>query len=198
MTITGLPGDLENVKVNIYNKGHGQKNTIATDATPGSDGKVSLDDGASVASDVTYTVQISSSNYADLSTTVKVDSETPEPEPGEQKTAPGEASVGSYGYNAKVIVTYDPTTGKIVSVQDNGTAAAGNNATFWNMLTGNTYSGKKFWEQFEGLTAEGVRALKINPTGMIQNSGTDNVDAVSGATYSSKAVQEAVLDALSD
>ena len=198
VTITGLPGDLENVKVNIYNKGHGQKNTIATDATPGSDGKVSLDDGASVASDVTYTVQISSSNYADLSTTVKVDSETPEPEPGEQKTATGEASVGSYGYNAKVIVTYDPTTGKIVSVQDNGTAAAGNNATFWNMLTGNTYSGKKFWEQFEGLTAEGVRALKINPTGMIQNSGTDNVDAVSGATYSSKAVQEAVLDALSD
>ena len=198
VTITGLPGDLEDVKVNIYeNKGHGQKTMLATNKLPDLEGKVSLDDGASVASDVTYTVQISSSNYADLSTTVKVDSETPEPEPGDQKTATGEASVGSYGYNAKVIVTYDPTTGKIVSVEDNGTAA-GSNAMFWNMLTGNTYSGKNFWEQFEGLTAEGVRALKINPTGMSQNTGEDNVDAVSGATYSSKAVQEAVLDALPD
>lgn len=58
-----------------------------------------------------------------------------------------------------------------------------------------TYDTKNFWQQFEGLNKSGVEALKINPTGGTYNTGTDNVDAVSGATYSSKAVQNAVLNA---
>ena len=175
VTITGLPEGLKDVKVNIYeNKGHGQKTELATNKQPDPEGKVSLNDGASVASDVTYTVQISSSNYADLSTTVKVDSETPEPEPGGQ-TAIGEASVGSYGYNAKVIVTYDPTTGKIVSVQDNGTEPGTHN--------------QRFWDKAKAMFAELIGKTKNE---------VDTVDAVSSATYSSNAIKEAVKNALED
>ena len=176
VTITGLPEALKDVKVNIYeNKGHGQKTMLATNKLPDPEGKVSLDDGASVASDVTYTVQISSSNYADLSTTVKVDSETPEPEPGEEQLT-GEATVQTFGYQAKVIVTYDPNTGRIVSVQDNGTEpGTTTNQSFWDMA-------KAMFAKLMGKTKNEV----------------DTVDAVSGATYSSNAIKEAVLDALSD
>ena len=174
---------MKDVKVNIYeNKGHGgQKNRIATDATPGSDGKVSLDDGASVASDVTYTVQISSSNYADLSTTVKVDSETPEPEPGEEQTAIGEATVETTEagfvngtYQAKVSVTYNTETGVITRVEDNGTEPGGN---------------QSFWDMAKAMFATLIGKTKNN---------VDDVDAVTGATVSSNAIKEAVKNALSD
>lgn len=194
VTISGIPGDLEDVVVNIYqNKGHGQKTMLATDATP-VDGVVTLDAGAAVDETVTYTVQITSSNYADLQTTVTA-AEAVEPGEGEQ-TRTGEATVQTYGYTAKVNVVYDPTTGKIVSVSDNGTDA-GTNSTFWKFLSSvNTHEGNAFWAQFEGLDRAGVEALKINPTGSTPNTGEDNVDAVSGATYSSAAVKQAVLNAL--
>ena len=175
VTITGLPGDLENVKVNVYkNEGHGKKTVLVTDKLPDSEGKVSLDDGASVTPGVEYTVQISSSNYADLSTTVKVDSETPEPEPGEEQLT-GEATVQTFGYQAKVIVTYDPTTGKIVSVEDNGTEPGTHNQSFWDKA-------KAMFAELIGKTKNEV----------------DTVDAVSSATYSSNAIKEAVKNALPD
>lgn len=194
VTISGIPGDLEDVVVNIYqNKGHGQKTMLATDATP-VDGVVTLDAGAAVDETVTYTVQITSSNYADLQTTVTA-AEAVEPGEGEQ-TRTGEATVQTYGYTAKVTVVYDPVTGKIVSVSDNDTDAGGN-SMFWNYLSSvNTHEGNAFWAQFEGLDRAGVEALQINPTGSTQNTGEDNVDAVSGATYSSAAVKQAVLNAL--
>ena len=146
---------------------------IATDATPDSDGKVSLDAEATVTEDVTYTVQISSSNYADLSTTVKVDSETPEPEPGEQ-TATGEATVQAFGYQAKVSVTYNTETGVITRVEDNGTEPGGN---------------QSFWDKAKAMFGKLIGKTKNE---------VDTVDAVSSATYSSNAIKEAVLDALSD
>ena len=194
VTITGIPEDLTDVKVNIYqNKGHGQKTMIATGARPVG-GVVTLDETAQVDETVTYTVQITSSNYADLQTTVTA-AEAVEPGEGEQ-TRTGEATVQTYGYTAKVTVVYDPVTGKIVSVSDNDTDAGGN-SMFWNYLSSvNTHEGNAFWAQFEGLDRAGVEALQINPTGSTQNTGEDNVDAVSGATYSSAAVKQAVLNAL--
>ena len=127
-----------------------------------------------MASDVTYTVQISSSNYADLSTTVKVDSETPEPEPGEEQTETGEATVQPFGYQAKVSVTYNTETGVITRVEDNGTEP-GDNQSFWDKA-------KAMFAKLIGKTKNEV----------------DTVDAVSTATLSSNAIKEAVKNALPD
>ena len=182
VTITGLPDELEDVVVNIYqNKGHGQKNMIATGATP-VDGVVTLDETAQVDDTVTYTVQITSSNYADLQTSVAVPSETPEPGPGEETAeATGSATVGSFGYEAKVKVTYNTADGTIVSVEDDGTEPGGNSG-FWN-------SALAMFDKFVGLDREGVEALKTDPSG-------EKTDAISGATVSSNAIKEAVKNAL--
>lgn len=182
VTITGLPDELENVIVNIYqNKGHGQKTMIATDAEPVG-GVVTLDETAQVDDTVTYTVQITSSNYADLRTTVAVAGETPEPGPGEGTvTANGEAQV-SFGYTAKVSVTYNTADGTIISVTDNGTVATGANSGFWQKATA-------MFDKFVGLDREGVEALKTDPSG-------EKTDAISGATVSSNAIKEAVKNAL--
>ena len=182
VTITGLPDELEDVVVNIYqNKGHGQKNMIATGATP-VDGVVTLDETAQVDDTVTYTVQITSSNYADLQTSVAVPSETPEPGPGEETAeATGSATVGSFGYEAKVKVTYNTADGTIISVTDNGTEP-GSNSGFWSSATA-------MFQKFTGLDRTGVEALKTDPSG-------EKTDAISGATVSSNAIKEAVKNAL--
>lgn len=170
VTITGLPDELEDVAINIYqNKGHGQKTMIATGATP-VDGVVTLDDGAQVDETVTYTVQITSSNYADLQTTVTA-AEPVEPGEGEQELN-GEATVQTFGYTAKVTVVYDPATGKITAVRDNGTEA-GSNSSYWQDATG----------IFASLAGKGADEI-------------DGVDAVTGATLSSNAIKEAVKNAL--
>lgn len=172
VTITGIPDELEDVAINIYqNKGHGQKTMIATGATP-VDGVVTLDEGAQVDETVTYTVQITSSNYADLQTTVTA-AEPVEPGEGEQELN-GEATVQTYGYTAKVTVVYDPATGKITAVRDNGTEATGYNSSYWQKATG----------IFAGLAGKGADEI-------------DGVDAVTGATLSSNAIKEAVKNALS-
>lgn len=182
VTITGLPDELEDVVVNIYqNKGHGQKNMIATGAKP-VDGVVTLDETAQVDDTVTYTVQITSSNYADLQTSVAVPSETPEPGPGEETAeATGSATVGSFGYEAKVKVTYNTADGTIISVTDNGTEP-GSNSGFWSSATA-------MFQKFTGLDRTGVEALKTDPSG-------EKTDAISGATVSSNAIKEAVKNAL--
>ena len=180
VTITGLPDELDDVVVNIYqNKGHGQKTMIATGARPVG-GVVTLDEGAQVDNTVTYTVQITSSNYADLQTTVAVAGETPTPGPGEE-TATGTGSAPVTGgqtageYNAEVSVVYNTADGKIVSVSDNGTVPGGNQY-WWNMVA--SYFGES--SPFIGLTKDQV----------------DDVDGISGATLSSNAIKEAVKDAL--
>lgn len=170
VTITGLPDELEDVVVNIYQSaGHGRKTMIATGKTP-VDGVVTLDEGAQVDETVTYTVQISSSNYADLQTTVTA-AEPVEPDEGEQELN-GEATVQTFGYTAKVTVVYDPATGKITAVRDNGTEA-GSNSSFWQNATG----------IFASLAGKGADEI-------------DDVDAVTGATLSSNAIKEAVKNAL--
>lgn len=68
VTITDIPADLKDVKVNVYkNEGHGKKTMIVTNQAP-ENGVVPVDEGATLAPAQEYTVQVSSSNYADLST----------------------------------------------------------------------------------------------------------------------------------
>lgn len=92
--------------------------------------------------------------------------------PVTNKTADGEAYV-SFGYTAKVIVTFD-SDGKVVSVVDNGTAPD-SNSYFWNIALGH-------FDRFVGVTKDTV----------------DSVDATSGATVSMNAVKKAVKNALSN
>ena len=111
---------------------------------------------------------------------------------GNATSKTGSAFVTGCGYYAQVLVTYDPTTGKITSVQDNQTnPLTSTNSEYWNKLNGITGNGKNFWKQFEGLDKSGMEKLEISTT-----TGESKLDAVSGATYSSKAVKDAVLSAL--
>lgn len=102
-------------------------------------------------------------------------------EPAETTEATGSATVGSFGYEAKVKVTYNTADGTIVSVEDDGTEPGGNSG-FWN-------SALAMFDKFVGLDREGVEALKTDPSG-------EKTDAISGATVSSNAIKEAVLEAL--
>lgn len=102
-------------------------------------------------------------------------------EPAETTEATGSAAVGSFGYEAKVKVTYNTADGTIVSVEDDGTEPGGNSG-FWN-------SALAMFDKFVGLDREGVEALKTDPSG-------EKTDAISGATVSSNAIKEAVLEAL--
>ena len=111
------------------------------------------------------------------------------------RTETGSATVGAYGYDAQVTVTFG-ADGKVISVDGSNTVPGGN-SVYWNLLAGTTNAKNNFWTQFNGLDKAGIEALKVNPTGMIPNTGDDNADAVSGATYSSKAVKDAILNALS-
>ncbi len=101
--------------------------------------------------------------------------EGPTPEP-ETKTLSGEADVEGYNYTAKVNVTYNTKTGEIVSVEDDGTEATGMNYTFWT-------DALKMLPKFTGKKKADLDGLKA--------------DTISGATISSKAIIEAVKNALS-
>lgn len=113
------------------------------------------------------------------------------------KTVTGSALVTGYKYNAQVTVTFD-SKGKVVSVVDNNTQPSKNSISYWNSLSGLTSAKNNFWEQFNGLDKAGVSALRIDPTEDDKHEGESNFDAVSAATYSSKAVQNAVLDAFNN
>lgn len=113
------------------------------------------------------------------------------------KTVTGSAPVTGYKYNAQVTVTFD-SKGKVVSVVDNNTQPSKNSISYWNSLSEPTSAKNNFWEQFNGLDKSGVSALRIDPTDDDEHEGESNLDAVSGATYSSKAVQNAVLDAFNN
>ena len=89
------------------------------------------------------------------------------------ETAEGSKTVGSFGYDAKVTVTYNKKTGEIVSVTDNGTEAGGNDS-FWQKAAA-------MFEKFKGKTAKDI----------------DGIDAVASATVSSEAIKGAVKEALS-
>ena len=91
----------------------------------------------------------------------------------ETGTAEGSKTVGSFGYDAKVTVTYNKKTGEIVSVTDNGTEAGGSDS-FWKKAAA-------MFEKFKGKTAKDI----------------DGIDAVASATVSSEAIKGAVKEALS-
>lgn len=88
-------------------------------------------------------------------------------------TGEGSAKVGSFGYDAKVTVTYNKKTKEIVSVTDNGTEAGGNDS-FWQKAAA-------MFEKFKGKTAKDI----------------DSIDAIASATVSSDAIKGAVKEALS-
>lgn len=88
-------------------------------------------------------------------------------------TGEGSAKVGSFGYDAKVTVTYNKKTKEIVSVTNNGTEAGGNDS-FWQKAAA-------MFEKFKGKTAKDI----------------DSIDAIASATVSSEAIKGAVKEALS-
>ncbi len=94
-------------------------------------------------------------------------------------------SVG-YGYDVTATVTAE--NGKIANISWSNTDS-GTNSNWTNIFE----NGKEtFFNKFIGLTKENaistIDSLKINPSG-------DKVDAVSGATYTSKAVRDAIKNA---
>ncbi|MGM9613679.1 MAG: FMN-binding protein, partial [Butyricicoccus sp.] len=226
VTLTGVPSELKDVTVSIFYK-DGRTNVYAAQDTALVNGSVAL--SAAVDSSKTYTVLLTSSNYADMSTTISADMTEEQREtlaeliekgtalveadsslttlkahveeakellenpdatsaqadeliaelneliaaanPG-SKTVNGEAQVQGFGYTAKVSVSYDTASGKILSVADNGTEP-GSNATFWQNAT----------------------ALFAKLTGKTK-SEVAGVDGISGATLSSNAIKEAVQSVL--
>ena len=118
----------------------------------------------------TYEIEVAANGYLKNLTFKMTAGEAPKPE---GMVAEGSAKVETFGYEAKVKVTYDAETGKIVKVEDNGTEP-GSNATFWQNAVNGILS------RFIGKTRAEV--------------GT--VDTVSSATLSSNAIKKAVQNAL--
>lgn len=145
--------------------------SASNEANGGSDGYISLKFPETLFSgDGTYVFQISADGYKDLEYSLSIGGSV-DPSP---KTASGSAVVETYGYDAKVLVTFD-ADGKIISIVDNGTEPGNVNQSFWNTALA-------MFDKLDGKTKDGV----------------DAVDAVSGATYSSNAIKQAVKNALSD
>lgn len=226
VTLSGVPAELKDITVSVYYK-EGRQTVYAAQNAALENGSVALSEAADPSK--TYTVLLSSSNYADLSATisavmtdeqkaklneliaagtalVEADSSLTtlkahidearallenadatsaqaeeliaelteliaEANPG-SKTANGEAAVQTFGYTAKVSVSYDTATGKILSVSDNGTEP-GTNSTFWQNAT--------------ALFAKLIGKTRAEVAG---------VDGISGATLSSNAIKEAVQSVL--
>lgn len=115
----------------------------------------------------------------------KMDAENVSTEPT-AKTSDGTATVDTFNYTAKVIVTYDPSTGKIIEVKDNQTDTQNStNAGFWNSATA-------MFAKFLNKTKDEVSAMNTT------DRNGEKFDGVSGATYSSDAIRRAVVDALSN
>lgn len=119
--------------------------------------------------DGTYEIEVTVDGYKPLTYTYTKGEATPDEETEE---GTGEATVQGYGYDAKVKVTYNTQTGATVSVVDNGTEPGGRNSTFWTDAC----------EMFEKLVGK-------------TKTDVDDVNGISGATYSSNAIKEAVKDA---
>ena len=129
--------------------------------------------GNAVAGTYKLTAKDKSGKYADLTASfVLTESEVPKPE---GTVVEGSATVETFGYEAKVKVTYDSESGKIIKVEDNGTDPGNSmNESFWkNAING-------ILSRFIGRTRDEV----------------GSVDKVSGATLSSNAIKKAVQNAL--
>lgn len=93
----------------------------------------------------------------------------------------GEAEVQKYRYTVKLKVVLD-SDNKVVSVEDNGTNTRGNNR-WWKRATAGLFS------KFVGKTLSQVEAMNVEKRG---------ADVVSGATYTSKALKQAVINAFNN
>ena len=122
----------------------------------------------------TYELVVTATGYDNALTFTMVAGEAPKPEGVEVE---GSAAVDVYGYQAKVKVTYDAESGEIKVVEDNGTEPG--DTTSKNCWT-------KAWNRlaslFVGKTKDTV--------------DTVDVDIVSGATYSARALKKAVKNAI--
>lgn len=118
----------------------------------------------------TYEIEVAANGYLKNLTFKMTAGEAPKPE---GMVAEGSAMVETFGYEAKVKVTYDAETGKIVKVEDNGTKP-GSNAPFWQNAV------------------NGILSRFIDKT----RAEIGTVDTVSGATLSSNAIKKAVQNAL--
>lgn len=128
-----------------------------------------------------------------------VDENVEAPEQPSQPTTTeltGSYHLSKYDYDVLVKVVYDTTNNVIISVSDNGTnpTTSGNdgddNSEYWDKITSD------FYAKFAGKNKNQVAEMKME-TGKNADKA-DKIDAVSGATYSSNAVKEAVLNALAD
>ena len=120
----------------------------------------------------TYEIEVAANGYLKNLTFKMTAGEAPKPE---GMVAEGSAVVEGYGYEAKVKVTYDAETGKIVKVEDNRTEPGNSsNAIFWQNAV------------------NGILSRFIDKT----RADVGTVDTVSGATLSSNAIKKAVLNAL--
>ena len=88
-------------------------------------------------------------------------------------TITGKAQVDQWGYKAQILVTYNTDTGEIISVKDNNTNS-GVHKPYWN-------TAKAMFKSFVG--KHGTK------------DEIENVDNISGATYSSRAIKDAMRDA---
>ncbi|EJZ44290.1 hypothetical protein HMPREF9630_02150 [Peptoanaerobacter stomatis] len=93
----------------------------------------------------------------------------------------GEAEVEKYRYTVKLKVVLD-SDNKVVSVEDNGTNTRGNNR-WWKRATAGLFS------KFVGKTLSQVEAMNVERRG---------ADVVSSATYTSKALKQAVINAFNN
>ncbi|MEI3187441.1 MAG: FMN-binding protein [Lachnospiraceae bacterium] len=129
--------------------------------------------GNAVAGTYKLTAKDKSGKYADLTASfVLTESEVPKPE---GTVVEGSATVETFGYEAKVKVTYDSESGKIIKVEDNGTDPGNSmNESFWK-------------NAIDGILSRFIRRTRDE---------VGSVDKVSGATLSSNAIKKAVQNAL--
>lgn len=87
----------------------------------------------------------------------------------------GEAAVQLYNYTVKIKLSLN-SENKIVSIVDNNTETNGNDS-WWNMAKDGLFS------KYQGKTKAEIEAM---------------TDVVSGATYTSKALKQAVINAFNN
>ena len=166
-------GSIQSVKVNGKEyKASGRGSVKIIDSTTGEiDYEAKDNDAAIFTQGESYELEITATGYKNNVKGTIVAGKNEKPEGTE--TVETSATVETFGYEAKLKVTYDKATGKVISVSDNGTDA-GSSASFWEIAI------SKMLPKFAGKTRSEV----------------DGLDAKTGATLSSNAMKEAVKKAL--
>ncbi|MDO4280390.1 MAG: S-layer homology domain-containing protein [Peptococcaceae bacterium] len=105
-------------------------------------------------------------------------------------------SVGSYGYTVQATVTIDPNKNNAITKIEWTNSEPGASASF---VTTFKNGESTFLDKFLGLDADNAEStmsgLKLEPSGYPATPSEANSDAVSGATYTSSALRDAIADA---